>query len=136
MNLGSSSGLGGTLAVLAGGVLALGGVVVFLGHADGSVDVEGSLGNFAVLFLVGTSGGGLGNLSLVGDGVLVWDDDVLGTDVGVGSSGLGGELGVGSGSLGAGELSGLGTDGVSSTVLTAAAVLLWGADFVAWATSR
>ena len=40
-----------------------------------------------------TSGGGLGDLGLVGNGVLVWDDDVLGTDVGVGSSGLRGELG-------------------------------------------
>ena len=44
---------------------------------------------------MGSSGGGFGNLSLVGDGVLVWDDDVLGTDVSVRSSGFGGELGVG-----------------------------------------
>ena len=93
--------------------MTLGGVVVLLRHADGSVDVEGSLGNFAVLFLVGTSGGGFGNLSLVGDGVFIWDDDVLGTDIGVGSSGLGGELGVGTGSLGSGELGVLVTDGIA-----------------------
>ena len=118
LNLGSGSGLGGTLSIFAGGVLTLGGVVVFLGNADGTVDIEGSLGNFAVLLLVGSSGGGFGNLSLVGDGVLVWDHDVLGTDVSVGSSGLRGELGVRTGSFLSGELSVLATDGIatSSTV--------------------
>jgi len=95
LDLGSGSGLGSTFSIFAGGVLTLGGVVVFLGNADGTVDIEGSLGNFTVLLLVGSSGGGFGNLSLVGDGVLVWDNDVLGTDVSVRSSGFGGELGVG-----------------------------------------
>lgn len=61
---------------------------------------------------MGSSGGGFGNLSLVGDGVLVWDDDVLGTDVSVRSSGFGGELGVGTGSLLSGELSVLASNGV------------------------
>lgn len=95
LDLGSGSGLGSTFSIFAGGVLTLGGVVVFLGNADGTVDIEGSLGNFTVLLLVGSSGGGFGNLSLVGDGVLVWDNDVLGTDVSVRSSGFGGKLGVG-----------------------------------------
>jgi len=63
---------------------------------------------------VGSSGSGLRDLSLVGNGVLVWDHDVLGTNVSVGSSGLGGELGVRSGSLGSSELSVLGTNLVSS----------------------
>lgn len=118
--------MGGTLAVLAGGVLSLGGVVVLLRHADRSVDVEGSLGNLAVLLLVGSSGGGLGNLGLIGHGVLVWDHDVLGTDVGVGTGGLGGELGVGSGSLGTAESGLLVTNGVTLTgVGVVAGVLAW-----------
>jgi hypothetical protein len=124
--------LGSTLTILAGGVLSLGGVVVLLGHADGSVDVEGSLGNLAVLLLVGSSGGGLGNLSLVGHGVLVWDDDVLGTDVGVGSGGLGGELGVRSSSLGTAEGGLLVTKGVSLSV-AGVAVLLARSDVLATA---
>lgn len=113
MDLGSGSGLGGTFTVFAGGVLSLGGVIVLLADADGSVDVEGSLGDLTVLFLVGTSVGGLGDLSLIGNGVLVWDDDVLGTDVGGGSSGFGGELGVCAGSILSSELSVLASDGVS-----------------------
>ena len=113
MDLGSGSSLGGSLTVLAGGVLTLGGVVILLRHADGSVDVEGSLGDLAVLLLVGASGGGLGDLSLVGHGVLIWDHDVLGTDLGVGSSGLGGELGEGAGSLLSSELSVLVTESIS-----------------------
>ena len=95
-------------------MLTLGGVVVFLRDADGTVDVEGSLGDLAVLLGVGSSGGGFGNLSLIGDGVLVWDHDVLGTDVSVGSSGFRGELGVGTGSLLSGELSALASNAVSS----------------------
>jgi hypothetical protein len=125
--LGSGSGLGDTFSVLAGGVLSLGGVVVLLGDADGTVDVEGSLGDLAVLLLVGSLGGGLGNLSLVGDGVLVWDDNVLGTDVGVGSSGLGGEFGVGSGSLGGAQSGVLSTEGVSSASVAGGASASWGA---------
>ena len=78
-----------------------------------------------------STGGGLRDLSLIGNGVFVWDDDVLGTDLSLGSSGFGGELGVGSGSLGTGELGVLVSEVISLTVLSATAVLfllaaLWG----------
>ena len=131
LDLGSGSGLGSTFSVFACGVLSLGWVVVFLWYADGSGDIEGSLGNFTVLLLVGSSHGGFGNLSLVGDGVLVWDDDVLGTDLGVGSSGLGGELGVSTGSLLTTEGSGLSTE-VVSTAWGSVSATAWG---IAWGAS-
>jgi len=134
LDLGSGSGLGSTFSIFACGVLSLGWVVVFLGHSDWTVDVEGSLGDLTVLFLVGSSGGWLGDLSLVSNGVLVWDDDVLGTDVSVRSSGLGGQLGVSTGSLGSGELSVLVTEVISLTVLSTSTVLFLftSGDFVAW----
>jgi hypothetical protein len=72
------------------------------------------------LFLVVSTGGGLRDLSLIGNGVFVWDDDVLGTDVSVRSSGFGGELGKGSGSLSAVELGVLVSKVISLTVLSGA----------------
>jgi len=84
-------------------VLGLGLVVVRLGDSDGAADIEGSLGKGALLGLSLTVRLGLRDLSLVGNGVLVGDDDVLGTDLGLGASGLGGELGVSTSSLGTGE---------------------------------
>lgn len=90
---------------------------------------------------MGSSGGGFRNLSLIGDGVLVWDDDVLGTDVSVRSSGFGGELGVGTGSLLSGELSvlasngvarGTGTVGGSSTSAWVTGIVAWGALLDTW----
>ncbi len=87
-DLGSGSGLGSSLSLLGGGVLSSGGVVVLLGHGDGSSDVEGSGGNLGALGLVGASVAGLGHSGLVSHGLSVWDGDGLGTNVGVGSSGL------------------------------------------------
>ena len=82
-----------------------------------------------------STGGGLRDLGLIGNGVLVWDDDVLGTYLSLGSSGLGGEFGVGSGSFGRGQVGVLVSKAISLplsvSVLSAAAVLfllaaLWG----------
>jgi hypothetical protein len=134
LDLGSGSGLGSTFSIFACGVLSLGWVVVFLGDGNGTVDVEGSLGDLAVLFLVVSSGGGFGDLSLIGNGVFVWDNDVLGTDVSVRSSGLGGQLSVGTGSLGSGEFGVLRSEAVSWTVWsTSAVLLLW--RWACWGTS-
>ena len=124
LDLGSGSGLGSTFSIFAGGLLSLGWVVVFLSDADWTVDVEGSLGDLAVLFLVVSSGGWLGDLSLIGNGVFVWDDDVLGTDVSVRSGGFGCEFSISSCSLGRCEVSVLVTEIITGTVLSATTVLL------------
>ena len=70
-------------------IFGLEGVVVLLGDGDLSTDGEFPLGNLAGLLLVVSLGDGLADLSRVGNGVLVWDDDVAGTDLGVGGSVLG-----------------------------------------------
>ena len=93
LDLGSWSGLRSSLSWFGGDVLSLSLVVVFLGDADWTGDVESSSGNLAVLLGFLSLGAAFWDLSLVGDGVLVWDDDVLGTDLGLGGSGLGWELG-------------------------------------------
>jgi hypothetical protein len=113
LNLSSGSRLGGTLTVLGSAVLGLGLVVVGLGDGDGTGDVESSLGDLALLGLSITVALGLADLSLVGHGVLVGDDDLLSADLGLGTSGLRGELGVSTSSVGTGER---GIEGSTTTV--------------------
>ena len=125
LHLSSGSGLGGTLTVLRSAVLGLGLIVVRLGDSDGTADIEGSLGEGALLGLSVTVALGLADLSLVGDGVLVGDDDLLSTDLGLGASGLGGELGISTSSLGTGE-DGVGTRGAATTVATVSGTRLVG----------
>ena len=104
-------------------MLGLGLVVVRLGDSDGTADIEGSLGEGALLGLSVTVALGLRDLSLVGHGVLVGDDDLLGTDLGLGASGLGGELGVRAGSVGTGE-----DGGGTTTVATISGARVAGAS--------
>ena len=94
LNLSSGAGLRGTLAILGSTVLGLALVVVGLVNGDGTGDLEGSLSDLALLGLRLAVALGLRNLSLIGDGVLVGDDDVLSTDLSLGAGGLGGELSV------------------------------------------
>lgn len=75
-------------------MLGLALVIVGLVNGDGTGDLEGSLGDLALLGLSLAVALGLRNLGLIGDGVLVGDDDVLSTDLGLGTGRLGGELGV------------------------------------------
>ena len=117
LNLSSRSRLGGTLAVLVGAVLGLRLVLVALVDGDGTLDFEGSLGDLLLGGLSLTLALGLTDLSLVGDGVLIGDHNLLSADLGLGTSGLGGELGVGTGSVG-GRKDGFGTlEGEGTTVL-------------------
>ena len=83
--------LGSFFAALGGGGGTFAGVLTLLSDFDSTVDSEGSLGDTASLILLFGLGAGLGNLSLVGDGLLVWDNDLLGTDLGRGSSELSGK---------------------------------------------
>ena len=105
-------------------MLSLGLVVVGLVDGDGAADIEGSLSNLALLRLSLTAALGLADLSLVGHGVLVRDDDLLSTDLGLGTGGLGGKLGVSTSSVGTGE-GGIKTSSAaaSTTVSTEGAVL-------------
>ena len=98
-------------------MLGLGLIVVRLSDGDGTADIEGSLGEGALLGLSVTAALGLADLSLVGDGVLVGDDDLLSTDLGLGASGLGGELGISTSSLGTGE-DGVGTRGAATVAVS------------------
>lgn len=125
LHLSSGSGLGGTLTVLRSAVLGLGLIVVRLSDGDGTADIEGSLGEGALLGLSVTAALGLADLSLVGDGVLVGDDDLLSTDLGLGASGLGGELGISTSSLGTGE-DGVGTRGAATTIAVSGTRLVVG----------
>ena len=77
---------------------------------------------------MGASSGRLGDLGLISHGVLIWDHDVLGTNLSVGSSRLGGELGERASSLGSGELSVLVTESVSTgTSSSSPGTIAWGA---------
>ena len=83
--------LGSFLTAVGGRFGTFAGVLTLLSDFDSTLDSEGSLGNTASLILLFGLGAGLRNLSLVGDGLLVWDNDLLGTDFGGRSSELGGE---------------------------------------------
>jgi hypothetical protein len=103
-DLGSWSGLGGTLSALLRDLFSLEGVVVLLSDSDFSTNLELLLGHLAGLLFVSTSGDGLADSGLVGDNVLVWDGVLGGTDFSVRSSRLVAESGVSvTSSLGAGE---------------------------------
>ena len=84
-------GLTGVLTALGSGGLSFAGVLTLLSDLDSTVHDEGSLGNSASLVLLLGLGGGLGNLSLIGDGLLVWDNDALGSNLGSSASSLGDE---------------------------------------------
>ena len=87
----SAHDLTGFFTALFSGGLTLEGVLTLLSDLDSTVHDEGSLGNSASLVLLLGLGGGLGNLSLIGDGLLVWDNNFLSSNLGSSTSTLGDE---------------------------------------------
>jgi hypothetical protein len=78
--LGSRSGLGSSLTALLGGLVTLQVVVVLLVDSDLTVDAELSSGNLAGLGLSLSLGNSLVHLSLIGNDVLIWHGDLVGSD--------------------------------------------------------
>lgn len=70
--------------------------VFFLSNSDLSIDLEAVLLDFGHLLLALSGTAGLGDLSLVGAALLIWDNHVLGTDGG-GGTGSGGSEGTDTG---------------------------------------
>ena len=92
-NLGSWSGLGSTFSFFVWAVLSFWFVVVFFEYWDWSWDIEGSFGDQLFLGRALSFALGFTYFSLISNGVFIWDDNVLGSNLGLWSSWFRGKFG-------------------------------------------
>ena len=94
LNLSSWSRLGSTLSLLRSAMFTLRWVIIFFWDNDLSSNIKSSLGNLNVLGFLFTTTLGFTDFSLIGDGVFIGNNNILSTNLSLGTSRFWSELSI------------------------------------------